>query len=87
MLRNWLTYKMREQIMLFERRAYHSSRTASLNIFKAIFDNSMAYNIKQLMFRYNNENKLPLFDKIVAYRGILCEKVHEGEYRLKKIFP
>jgi len=86
-LRNWLTYKMREQIMLFERKAYHSSRAASLNIFKAKFNNSMAYDIKQLMFRYNNENKLPLFDKIVANRGILREKVQEGEYRLKKIFP
>ena len=45
----------------------------------------MAQEIKQLLFRYNNENKLPLFDKIVAYREILCEKVQEGEYRLKTI--
>jgi len=56
LLRNWITYKMREQIMLFERRAYHSPRTASLNIFKAIFDNSMAFEVKHLMYRYNNEN-------------------------------
>ena len=87
LLRNWLTYRMREQILHFERLAYHSSKTASLNLFKARFNQSMAYGIKQLMFRYNNENKLSLFDKIVAYRGILCEKVQEGEYRLKTIFP
>ena len=47
----------------------------------------MPSGIKQLMFRYNNENKLSLFDKIVAYQGILCEKVQDGEYRLKTIFP
>ena len=85
-LRNWVTYKIREHIMLFERKAYHSPTSASVTIFKAKFDNSMAYDIKQLIYRYNNENKLPLFDKIVAFQGILCEKVQEGEYPLNKLF-
>ena len=85
LLRNWVTYKLREQALQFERMAYHSSKAASLNLFKAKFNQSMAQEIKQLLFRYNNENKLPLFDKIVAYREILCEKVQEGEYRLKTI--
>ena len=85
-LRNWLTYKLREQVMQFERMAYHSSKAATLDLFKAKFNQSMASEIKQLMFRYNNENKLPLFDKMIAYQGILCEKVQEGEYRLKKVF-
>ena len=85
-LRNWITYKMREQIMLFERKAYHSPTSATVTIFKAKFENSMAYDIKQLIYRYHNENKLSLFDKIVAFRGILCEKVQEGEYRLNKVF-
>ena len=72
--------------MQFERMAYHSSKAATLDLFKAKFNQSMASEIKQLMFRYNNENKLPLFDKMIAYQGILCEKVQEGEYRLKKVF-
>ena len=84
-LRNWLTYKMREQILLFERSAYHSSKVACLDLFKAKFNQSMASDIKQLMFRYNNENNLDRFDKIIAYQGILCEKVQDGEYRLNKI--
>ena len=86
MLRNWLTYKMREQALQFERKAYHSSKAASFNLFKAKFNQSMAYDIKQLMFRYNNEGKLSKFDNIIGYQGILCEKIQEGEYRLKKIF-
>ena len=85
-LRNWLTYKLREQVMQFERMAYHSSKATTLDLFKSKFNQSMASEIKQLMFRYNNENKLPLFDKIVAYQGILCEKMQEGKYCLKKVF-
>ena len=38
------------------------------------------------MFRYNDENNITKFDKIVAYQGILCEKIQEGEYRVNKIF-
>ena len=85
LLRNWLTYKMREQVLLFERMAYYSSKTASFDLFKGRFNQSMASDIKQLMFRYNDENKLSEFDKIVGYHGILCKKIKEGEYRLNLV--
>ena len=83
MLRNWVTFKVREQIMLFERKACHSSRAVSFDLFKAKFNQSMALEIKHNFFRYKNENKLPTFDNIIAYQGILCEKIQEGEYRFK----
>ena len=86
LLRNWLTYKLREEVMNFERMAYHSLNAASLDLFKAKLTQSMASEVKHLMFRYNNENKLSLFDSTVAYQGILCEKIQDGEYRLKKLF-
>ena len=83
LLRNWLTFKLREQVMLFERKAYHSSRAVSFELFKAKFNQSMALEIKHHLFRFKNENKLPSFDKIIAYQGILCEKIQEGEYQFK----
>ena len=85
LLRNWLTYKLREQVMQFERISYHSPNVASFELFKAKFNQSMASEVKQLMFRYNNENKLSIFDSTIAYQGILCEKIQDGEYRLKKL--
>ena len=85
MLRNWLTYKLREQVMLFERIAYHSSRTPCYDLFKAKFNQAMALEIRHHLFRFKNENKLPIFDEIIAYKGILCEKIQEGEYRFKII--
>ena len=45
-----------------------------------------ASEVKRLLHRFNEEGKLPIFDKIVAHQGILCEQVGEGEYRLKKVF-
>ena len=86
LLRNWLTYKLREQVMQFERISYHSPYVASFDLFKAKFNQSMASEVKQLMFRYNNENNLTFFDSTIAYQGILCEKIQDGEYRLKKLF-
>ena len=76
LLRNWLTFKVREQVMLFERKKRPL-------LFKAKFNQSVALEIKQLMIRFNNEHKLDLFDKIIAYQGILCEKIQEGEYQFK----
>ena len=86
LMRNFLAYKMREQIMQSERAAYHASNAPSFDHFKVKFNQDVASEVKRLMHRLNEEGKLPIFDKIVAHQGILCEQVGEGEYRLKKVF-
>ena len=73
-LRNWLGYKLREQILLFEKRAYKQSKVPSEEIFKAVYNQSIAKEVKDLMHRLNNEGKLYRFDKIVAYGNISCKK-------------
>ena len=86
MLRNWLGYKLREQILLFERTTYHQSKKASEDLFKTKFNQNVARDVKDLMYRFNNEANLAKFDKIVAWKGILCQKICEGKYSLKKVF-
>ena len=83
LLRNWVTFKLREQVMLFERMACHSSKPVSFDTFKARFNQSMALEMKHHLYRFKNENKIPMFDKIIAYQGILCEKIQDREYRFK----
>ena len=85
-LRNWLTYKMREQVLGLERRAYYSSGTVSLAIFGAKFNQSVATEIQHLLDRFESEGKMDEFDKFVACGDVLCEKVQDGEYRIKKVF-
>ena len=83
-LRNWLTYKMREMIMQFERESY-ATKSVSFELLKAKFNQAMAYEIKGLMIKHKNENRLTKFDTIIAYRGILCKKIQEGEYKYQII--
>ena len=87
MLRNWVTFKLREQMMLFERKLSKSSRCASLDNFKAKFNQSMALEIKQHLFRYQEEGNLPTFDKVIAHKGVLCWKDTEGIYEMGIFLP
>ena len=48
-LRNWLTYKLREQILDFERVGYYSSGAVSPGIFKSKFNRSVADELKIMM--------------------------------------
>ena len=50
-LRNWLGYKLREQILIFERTTYLKSKAPSVDLFKAKFNQTVARGIKQLYGR------------------------------------
>ena len=85
-LRNLITYMMRELILNFERKAYHTSKIPSMNTFEAKFNQSIAALVKNWMYKYSNENKLNIFENIFTYKSVLCVKVQVGEYCIKKIF-
>ena len=77
---------MREKILNFERLAHHSPSTASLDIFKVSFNQSVAYDLKKLMLRFSNEGKLEHFEKLFVHQGILCTKTQNGKYQAQTIF-
>ena len=84
-VRNWLTYKMRHCILEFERQAYHTPGSVSMQIFKAKFNQSVHFDIKQLIIRYEGDNNLAKLDNLLANEGVLCRK-QDGEYILNPIF-
>ena len=57
----------------------------SVEVFKAVYNQSVAADVKLLMYRFNNEGKLAKFDEIVAHNGVVCQKITNGEYRLKTV--
>ena len=57
--------------------------TVSMDLFKARFNQAMANEIKSHLFRFKNENKLSVFDEIIAHGGILCKKIKDDEYQFK----
>ena len=85
-LRNWLGYKLREQILLFERRAYRQSKVPSLEIFKATYNQSIAKEVKDLMYRLRNDDNIGKFDDIIAFGGIICEKREQESIALSRSF-
>ena len=85
LLRNWVTFKVREQIMNFEKNAYHSG-LPSIDSFKAQFNQSMADEVKQIIHRYINEGSTTKVDKLIAFRGVLCKNSTNGHYTINPIF-
>ena len=57
-----------------------------MEIFRATYNQSIARDVKDLMYTLSNEGNLRKFEEIIAIGGVLCEKQGTGEYILKKVF-
>ena len=86
LLRNWITYFLRERIMREERKAYHSSGGPNFEAFKRKLNQKFHTEIQLKYLRYQNENNLQIFDKFITYENVLGTKTEENEYRITHIF-
>ena len=85
LLRNWLTYLLRESIALEERAAYHTSKKPQLEITKRKFNELVKLEIHSKYIRYKNDNNLEYFEKIITHGQILCKKCQNGELETNDI--
>ena len=65
-----------------ERFAYHAATKPNLQKVLQKFVNSLLFEIQIKAVRYENENRLPFFDKIITYKEVLCKKGESGEYEI-----
>ena len=86
LLRNWLTYLLRECIMQEEREAHYAPNKPNLEKTKQKFNKSMGLEIQIKAIRYKNENNLASFDKIITHAEVLCKKAEDGEYQIRHVF-
>ena len=86
LLRNWITYKMREEIAKEERTAYNMSTIPNFMLFKQRFNSTMRREIRGNFLRYKNENKIDFFSKIMTYGKALCGEMVNEEFIIKDIF-
>ena len=86
LLRNWITFMLREAIMEEERWAYHASTKPNITRFLQKFNTSLKFEINSKIWRYKNENRSPFFDKIITHNELLCKKMENGEYEIKGLF-
>ena len=56
-----LGYELQEYILNFERSAYRQSKVPSGDMFKAKFNQAVAREIKHLMYRFNDMDRLAQF--------------------------
>ena len=85
LLRNWLTYLLRQIISHAEREA-HYAQGANQEKIRKKFNQAMGSEIFIKSFRYKNENNLALFDKIITHEAVLCKKEEDGEYQIRDVF-
>ena len=85
LLRNWVTYLLRECITQEEKAAYYSLKP-DIGKVKRKFNHALEFEIYQKVLRYKKENNLTYLDKVVTYTGILCTKQNNGEYKINKFF-
>ena len=86
LLRNWLTYLLRENISEKERLCYHTSKKPDLEKAKQKFNEVVITEIKLKIIRHKNENSLAFFDKIMTHAEILCKKSENEEYEIRTVF-
>ena len=86
LLRNWLTYLLRNCIMQEEREAYHAPKKADLERIKRKFNQAMAFEIYKKSIRYKNENNSRFFDEMITHEGVLCTIGESGVYQVKEVF-
>ena len=84
LLRNWLTYLLRQIISHAERDAHYAQINEEK--IRKKFNEYMGSEILIKAFRYKNENNIGLFDKIITHESVLCEKQEDGEYQIREVF-
>ena len=86
LLRNWLTFLLRECITQEERAAYHTLKKPNLENTKKKINQALGFEIHLKIIRYRNENNLAFFEKIIAHGEVVCRKGEDGEYEIKQVF-
>ena len=86
LLRNWISYLLRECTAQEERAAYHTSKKPNFENMKQKFNRILKFEIHSKALRYKNDNNLEFFEKIITHAQTLCKIGGSGEYEIRKVF-
>ena len=85
LIRNWVTYLLRDCITQEEREAYHSKRPSVKNAKKKV-NRFIVHELNKKIIRYKHENNLERLEKLITYAEVLCVKQTDGTYDIKNIY-
>ena len=81
-LRNWLTFVLRQAVANAERECYHTPRD-SLHAIRKTFRKILQNEVSLASLRGANQYKSDLIDKALLYKSVVCDKADDGGYRIK----
>ena len=83
--RNWLTYTIRKCILEMEREAHYDN----INIMqraKRKIQSSIESELDQKVFIYAADGKLEKIEKFFAHNEIICKRIDEYTFSIRKLF-
>ena len=83
LLRNWLTYVLRQAISDAERECYYKS-SDSLNVIKRKFRKILEEEVFLATLRGSNMNKDDFVNKVLIHNSVVCDKDDDGKYHIKE---
>ena len=86
LLRNWLTYLLRQIISQAEREAYYDSSCDNAHRIRRNFRKQVESEIRMKAYYYRNKNREDFYDKIITHNAVLCEKDQNGIYHFRQLF-
>ena len=82
LLRNWITFLLRETIMEEEKLSYYAATKPNVRNVMRKFVNHLRSELYMKSLRYEHENRLSFFEKIFTYKDVLCKKEVNGKYKI-----
>ena len=83
--RNWLTYTIRKCIAVMEREAHYNNSTILQRVKRKI-QQSIESELDQKVFMYAAEGKLDKFEKFFAHNEVICKRIDESTFSIRKFF-
>ena len=86
LMRNWVSYLLREFISEQERAAYHSGKAPKLGQAKHMFSTRVKLEVNKKLWRYQNDGDIGTFEKFFTYKNVLCKPDGNNGYETLNIF-
>ena len=83
LLRNWLTFILRQAISDTERECFYAP-IDSLHAIRKIYHKLLREEVSLTSFRGSNRNKDNLVDDVLTYNSVVCDKTEDGTYKIKE---
>ena len=83
LLRNWLTFILRQAISDTESKCFYAA-IDSLHAIRKNFHKLLREEVFLTSFRGSYRNKDNLVDDVLTYNSVVCDKTEDGTYKIKE---